>query len=129
MQILDTIRNGIEEVREAKGDLVLLQEKTLELSVQSYYLAALVADWHESSNNAEFYYKRAVEGDVANNQGPISRAEYQAKHRFANLNEDYRSAENTYKRLQLALAQCNVVIEQARQTISYLKTEKKYETT
>ena len=64
---------------------------------------------------------------MATSTEAVSRAEYKAKAEYSDLNKEYRDTENTYKRLQLALAQCNVVIEQGRQAISFLKQEKRHE--
>lgn len=129
MQLLTEITSQIEwiKINKSTQDIAALQERTLELATNSFYLAALVADWYEKSNNAEYGYKRAVESYMATSTEAVSRAEYKAKAEYSDLNKEYRDTENTYKRLQLALAQCNVVIEQGRQAISFLKQEKRHE--
>src|SRR5690606_11181159 len=102
-------------------------QKVEELSHNCYYLSDLVGEAHEAKNDAEVLYKTSVDSYVANAEGSQSRAEVKAKELYKDSFIAWKKAENIYKKYQLKLSAAGVVIEQVRQTCSYLKQEKRYE--
>lgn len=129
MQIISEIEKSISWLKQniTSNDLQGKSQEVDRLALNSYYLANLVADWHEKMNTSEFMYKSAIASFVHNSKESAVKADAAAKLQYKDMWEEMVKNENMYKRLQLILAQSNVVIEQGRQSISTLKQERRYE--
>jgi len=129
MNILTEITKSVEWLKAniSSNDLQGKLQETERLALNSYYLASYLADWHEKMNTSEFMYKSAISSSVANSKEGVAKSEALAKLTYKEMGEELIKNENTYKRLQLALNQANVIIEQIRQTNSALKQERRFE--
>lgn len=129
MNILTEINKSIEWLKSniSSNDLLGKSQEVDRLALNSYYLATLVADWHEKMNTSEFMYKSAIASFVHNSTLAVAKADAAAKLQYKDMWEELVKNENMYKRLQLTLAQANVVIEQGRQSIATLKQERRFE--
>lgn len=129
MMILTEIQKSIEWLKAniSTNDVIGKSQEVDRLALNSYYLATLVADWHEKMNTSEFLYKSAIASFVHNSTLAVAKADAAAKLQYKDMWEEMIKNENMYKRLQLTLAQANVVIEQGRQSIATLKQERRFE--
>jgi hypothetical protein len=125
MKIFEDIRKDIEELKNLvnSNDLVTKLQVTERLAINCYYLSSVVADNYEESSNAEYFYKSSLSSAIANSNEGVAKSEAKAKVEFTDLHKDWVTADSLYKRSVLLLNAANVVIEQARQSISYLKQE------
>lgn len=122
MSTIDEITDLIPQMDNSQ-DLVGKLEVTERLAILSYRLAHEVGEAHGNKNMAEFRYKSALSKYEATTDGAVSKNAVKAKHENRELYRNFIEAENVYRSMSLILAQTNVVIEQARQSISYLKKE------
>lgn len=123
--MIANIDNNIRELKALinSPDLTAKLALVEELAQNCYYLSAMVADAHEAMLTSEFLYKSAVTGEVAVATGGVSKAEAKAKHQYKSLYENMIRADAAYTRYNLLLRAANTVIDQTRQSISYLKIE------
>lgn len=96
------------------------------LATNSYYLATMVADAYEEKNSTEYMWKSSVNSAVVMKGGAVGKAEIEAKDAYKDLYKKHLEADSKYRRMSLLLAQTNVIIEQTRQSISYLKQEMRH---
>lgn len=122
MTVLENIESIISSMDDSQ-DLVGKLQAADDLAKLSYYLAHETALAHENKNRAEFRYKSALSRYEATAEGSAAKNAVKAKHENTELYRNFMEAENVYRRMSLVLAQTNVVIEQTRQSISYLKKE------
>lgn len=122
MTVLEEVENIISEL-DGSQDLVGKMDAVERLAILSYHLAHETANAHEDKNRAEFRYKSALTKYEATAQGSAAKNAVNAKHENIELYKNFMEAESVYRRMTLILAQTNVVIEQVRQSISYLKKE------
>lgn len=129
MQILTEINKSIEWLKAniTSSDLLGKSQEVDRLALNSYYLATLVADWHEKMNTSEYMYKSSIASFISSSDLSVAKADAAAKIAYKDMWSELVKNENMYKRLQLALAQANVIIEQGRQSISTLKQERRFE--
>lgn len=129
MQILTEINKSIEWLKAnvTSSDLLGKSQEVDRLALNSYYLATLVADWHEKMNTSEYMYKSSIASFISSSDLSVAKADAAAKIAYKDMWGQLVANENMYKRLQLALAQANVIIEQGRQSISTLKQERRFE--
>lgn len=95
------------------------------LVTNGYYLAGLKSDAYDEFTQLETEYENAVAFDETNNTGPATKAKAYAKSKNEALNVKLAKAKGLYKRLESLLSQSNAVVEQIRQTLSILKTERR----
>lgn len=129
MQILTEINKSIEWLKAniTSSDLLGKSQEVDRLALNSYYLATLVADWHEKMNTSEYMYKSSIASFISSSDLSVAKADAAAKLAYKDMWGELVKNENMYKRLQLSLAQANVIIEQGRQSISTLKQERRFE--
>lgn len=129
MEINRQIQNLIDELMDDRNsqDLVGLIDKTKKLAGLSYTMATFVGDYAQAKNDAEFLYKSSVNRFIQRGTGAKNKLEVDAKIEYEELEKTWIQAENSYQKFKLKLAQINAILDQMRQTISYLKEEKKNE--
>lgn len=120
--VLDEVTQLIQELDNSQ-DLVGKMEAVERLAILSFHLAHETANAHEDKNRAEFKYKSALAQYEATTDGAVAKNAVKAKHENKELYRNFMDSESVYRRMSLVLAQTNVVIEQARQSISFLKKE------
>lgn len=127
MEILTQIHQDIQLVKRLNGsnDMEERYKAAERLAVNSYYLAELKSDAYDAMVEAEASYENAVAMDETNSTGPATKAKADAKNKNSSLNTELAKAKGLYKRLDSLLSQTNVVVEQLRQTLSILKTERR----
>jgi len=106
-------------------DLQGLVVNTHQLSGLSLLLAGAVGDWHETKSDAEYLYKSSLNQYIMNAQGAFNLREKMGKIEFAEMEKSWVKAENEYQKLKLKLGQVNAILDQCRQTVAYLREEKK----
>lgn len=123
--MIEEITKNIEWLKKnsSSNDLVGKLRVAEELATNSYYLATLVGDAYQEKNSTEFFWKSAVNTDVALTTGPTGKNEALAKDKYKHLYKEHLDADSKYRRLALLMSQTNTVIEQVRQTCSFLKQE------
>jgi len=129
MDINQQINKLVEELMadRATQDLDSLVENARKLSGLSLNLATAVGDYHAARNDAEYMYKTSVDSHVINNkEGAISLKEKIAKDANKEIWKMWVNAENKYVSMKLKLAQVNAILDQIRQTVAYLREEKKH---
>jgi len=122
MTTIEQITALVGEVNNSQ-DLEGKMRNTEDLATLSYTLAHDVGIAHAEKNMAEFRYKSALYKYESTTEGAANKNAVRAKHENKELYRNFIEAENVYRSMSLILAQTNVVIEQARQSISYLKKE------
>ena len=127
MEILTQIHQDIQLVKRLNGsnDMEERYKAAERLAVNSYYLAELRSDAYDAMVEAEASYENAVAMDETNSTGPATKAKADAKNKNSGLNTELAKAKGLYRRLDSLLSQTNVVVEQLRQTLSILKTERR----
>lgn len=95
------------------------------LVTNGYYLANLKSDAYQDFVELEAEYENAVAFDETNSTGPATKAKAYAKDRNKDINIRLVKAKGLYRRLESLLNQSNAVVEQIRQTLSILKTERR----
>jgi hypothetical protein len=128
--ILDEIMTDINWLRDnnTSNDLIGKLQTTDSLANKTYHLAYLVAEAYEKRNTAEYFYKTGVTSYIASATGAVGKAENEAKDKYKGLYKQYIDADSEHRKLSLLLSQATIVIEQSRQSNSYLKKEYNYET-
>jgi hypothetical protein len=126
-EVLTQIHQDIQLVKRLNGsnDIEERYRAAERLAVNSYYLAGLKSDAYDAMIEAEASYDNAVAMDETNSTGPATKAKADAKNKNAKLNMDLAKSKGLHKRLDSLLSQTNVVVEQLRQTLSILKTERR----
>ena len=123
--MLEQINKTVTELKNLSGstDLVTKLKLAEELAAESYYLSEMVAVAYENMNTAEYFWKSVISTAIAKTTGPVSKAEAVAKDTHKNLYKEYLDADSRHKKLYLLLSATNTLIEQARQSCSFLKQE------
>jgi hypothetical protein len=124
--ILGEIRTLVEELQATAGnnDISRKVEIGERLSTYNWFLAEEIGNIHSDANTAEYRYKTDLVRRVNALDGPQGSKESRAKEELSGLHKDMVDKQNLLKRLTLLFQQTNVVIEQNRQTVSYLKKER-----
>lgn len=127
MNITQRIDALVSQLMQEKStqDLQGLVVNTHQLSGLSLLLAGAVGDWHETKSDAEYLYKSSLNQYIMNAQGAFNRVEKMGKIEFAEMEKSWVKAENEYQKLKLKLGQVNAILDQCRQTVAYLREEKK----
>ncbi len=127
MNITQQIDLLVQQLMQEKAtqDLQGLVEKTHRLSGLSLLLASAVGEWHETKSDAEYLYKSSINQYIMNAQGAFNLREKMAKIEYGELEKAWIKAENEYQKLKLKLGQVNAILDQCRQTVAYLREEKK----
>lgn len=123
MKILNDIQTQIDRLNPDDQDLVSRLEVAEKLAIMSYTLSREVGDAHAAKNLAEYKYKSSLSTYEASNEGAVAKVAAKAKDFHKELYRDMIEKENLYRQLNLLLTQVNVIIEQVRQTSSFLKKE------
>lgn len=128
MQVLIDIEKLVSWFKANAGsnDLVGKLQKAEELATTTYYLATLVADANDSRNTLEYMYKTSLVSHQMQSKQGVSRSEIEAKDQYKDLYKEYVSADNLYKRYSLLLHATENIINQVRQSNSFLKTERNH---
>ncbi len=127
--ILDEIMSDINWLRDnnTSNDLIGKLQTTDSLANKTYHLAYLVAEAYEDRNTSEYFYKTAVASHVVGATGGVSKAENEAKVKYKDMHKKYLDDDSRYRKLSLLLSKATIVIEQSRQSNSYLKKEYSHE--
>jgi len=128
MIILGEIRTLIEELNETAGNNDLPRKIFIvdKLATYNWNLAEEVGTIYSDANTLEYEYKTSLVREINRGTGAQNSKENVAKEKFEGLYKQMVDKQNLLKRLTLLYQQTNVVIEQARQTISHLKQEWKH---
>lgn len=94
------------------------------IAINTFYLSEEMASAYHSKNMAEYAYKSSVNELQSSFNGPVSKAKIEAEIASKSLKLDYIEKDRIYKRLALIMEQTNAILNEMRQRISYLKTEK-----
>jgi hypothetical protein len=127
MPITEEIQQTIEWFKKnlTSNDIVGKLQQAESLALNSYYLATLVADVNEQRNNLEYMYKTSLVSHQIQSKAGVSRSEIEAKEQYKALYKEYVEADNLYKRYSLLLHATENIINQVRQSNSYLKNEQR----
>jgi hypothetical protein len=124
-EVLGEIRVLIEELNQTAGNNDLSRKLEIgdKLATYNWNLAEYVGEVYGQANDLEYDYKMSVIREVNKLGGGYQAKEAIAKEKFADLYKLLTEKQNLLKRLTLLHQQTNIVIEQLRQTNSFLKQE------
>lgn len=128
LEILTAINTDIDMIKQLNdtNDLDSRVRCAERLAANSYYLAKLVSDAYDGMSTIEVEYDNAVAFDEDTFSGAATKARAHAKNKNKDLNIEFAKAKATHKRLTALLSQCNIVIEQTRQTNAHLRDERRH---
>lgn len=125
--VLGEIRTLVEELNASAGsnDLARKIEIGDKLATFNWLLAEMVGDVYSEVNTLEYEYKVNFARKINKMQGSVNAKENVAKEELAADAQKLAEKENLLKRLTLLHQQTNVVIDQNRQSCSFLRVEMK----
>lgn len=124
MKIIEDLSLDITRARSlASQDLVGRIELAEKIAIKLWYLSEEVGRAHGDANTAEYFYKSAITTYEAGFQGPVTRGTILAKEDNKDLYMKMVEAQNYYKKIQLLRDAGWLVVEQLRQSCSFLKQE------
>ena len=125
MIILGEIRTLVEELKETAGNSDLPRKIFLgdKLATYNWNLAEEVGKVYGEANDLEYEYKTSLVRAFNKMTGAQNTKESLAKEQLEGLYKAMVTKQNLLKRLQLLHTQTNVVIEQNRQAVAYLRVE------
>jgi hypothetical protein len=124
MKIVEDIGMDIAKAKSIGAtDLVGRIDLAERIAVKLWYLSEEVGNAHSASNTAEFFYKSAVTSYEASFQGAVSKGAVLARDTHKDLYHQSIDAENYYQKIRFLRDAGWLVVEQLRQSCSFLKQE------
>lgn len=124
MNIIEDISLDIQRARTlASQDLVGRIELAEKIAVKLWYLSEEVGRAHADANTAEYFYKSALSSFESSYTGPVSKGTILAKETHKSLYKEAVDAENYYQKIKFLRDAGWLVVEQLRQSCSFLKQE------
>lgn len=126
-ETIKQILQDIEVLRKLNGsnDMDQRFRAAERLSINNFYLSEIKSDAYQGMIDAEVEYENAVALDEDTFDGAVTKAKAHSKNKNKDLNVALGKAKGLYRRLDSLLNQSNTIIEQVRQSLSVLKSEKR----